>query len=128
MRSEGRTWPCSNSRTLVIDTLARAASTSCDQPRDARCPHPNVDFGGGAAAAGLAGCGIDLRPLIGNGSGQTGELLRSATPLPPPFTVPLPVPPVRRPVAGSREILRIPCPRGSRAEPRPSCCRCADCG
>jgi len=84
--------------------------------------------GGGAAAAGLAGCGIDLRPLIGNGSGQTGELLRSATPLPPPFTVPLPVPPVRRPVAGSREILRIPCPRGSRAEPRPSCCRCADCG
>jgi len=36
MRSEGRTWPCSNSRTLVIDTLARAASTSCDQPRAAR--------------------------------------------------------------------------------------------
>jgi hypothetical protein len=38
MRSEGRTWSCSSSRTLVIDTSARAANTSCDQPRAARCP------------------------------------------------------------------------------------------
>jgi len=61
---------------------------------------------GSAAAAGLAGCGIDLRPLIGTGSGQTAELLRSAAPLPPPFTVALPVPPVRRPVGGLIEIVQ----------------------
>ncbi|MDQ3990530.1 MAG: multicopper oxidase domain-containing protein, partial [Actinomycetota bacterium] len=62
--------------------------------------------GGGAAVAVLAGCGIDLRPLVGDGSGQTGELLRSAAPLPPPFTVALPVPPVRRPVDGLVEIVQ----------------------
>lgn len=56
--------------------------------------------GGVAAVAGLAGCGMDLR------SGQTGELLRSATPLPAPFQVPLPIPPVRRPVDGVLEITQ----------------------
>lgn len=43
---------------------------------------------GGVAA--LAGCG--------SASGQTGEQLTSALPLPKPFRVPLPVPPVARPV------------------------------
>ena len=62
--------------------------------------------GGGAAGAGLAGCGIDLRPLVGNGSQQTAELLRSAAPSPPPFTVALPVPPVRRPVGGLIEVVQ----------------------
>jgi len=63
---------------------------------------------GSAAVAGLVGCGIDLRALIGNGSGQTAELLRSAAPLPEPFRAPLPVPPVRRPVGGLVEItLRV---------------------
>lgn len=55
---------------------------------------------GGAAAAWLAGCGIDLR------TGQTAELLRSAGPLPVPFRVPLPIPPVRRPVDGVLEITQ----------------------
>ena len=61
---------------------------------------------GSAAVAGLVGCGIDLRALIGNGSGQTAELLRSAAPLPEPFRAPLPVPPVRRPVGGLVEITQ----------------------
>ncbi|MGH3695724.1 MAG: multicopper oxidase family protein [Pseudonocardiaceae bacterium] len=58
-------------------------------------------LGGAAALAGAAGgCGIDLRP------GQTGEMLASEVPLPPPFRVPLPVPPVRRPVDGVIEITQ----------------------
>lgn len=61
---------------------------------------------GGVAAAGLAGCGVDLRPLVGDGSGQTAELLHSAAPLPQPFQVPLPIPPVRRPVGGRVEITQ----------------------
>jgi spore coat protein A len=44
-------------------------------------------LGGAAAGAALAGCGL----------GQTGERLTSALPLPKPFQVPLPVPPVARP-------------------------------
>ncbi|MGH3980284.1 MAG: multicopper oxidase family protein, partial [Pseudonocardiaceae bacterium] len=56
--------------------------------------------GGAAAAAGLVGCGIELRP------GQTGELLRSAAPLPAAFRVPLPAPPVKRPVDGVVEITQ----------------------
>jgi len=87
-------------------------------PRDAPAPPPAVGcavierrgflglVGGGAAGAGLAGCGIDLRPLVGNGSQQTAELLRSAAPSPPPFTVALPVPPVRRPVGGLIEVVQ----------------------
>lgn len=57
--------------------------------------------GGIAAAAGLTGCGMDLA-----GAGQTGELLRSAAPLPAPFRVPLPIPPVRRPAGGVLEITQ----------------------
>ena len=57
-------------------------------------------LGSGAAGVGLAGCGIDLRT-----GGQTGELLRSVAPLPAPFQVPLPVPPVKRPVDGVVEIV-----------------------
>ena len=45
-----------------------------------------------AGAAGLAGCG---RPVDGPG---TGDLLRSAGPLPDRFRAPLPLPPVARPV------------------------------
>jgi spore coat protein A len=46
---------------------------------------------GAGVALGLPGCGIDLR------SGVTGEELRSEAPLPEPFAVPLPVPPVKKP-------------------------------
>jgi spore coat protein A len=63
-------------------------------------------LGGGVAAAGLTGCGIDLRPLVGGGSGQTAELLHSAARLPEPFRAPLPIPPVRRPVGGRIEITQ----------------------
>jgi spore coat protein A len=54
-------------------------------------------LGGLAAAAGLAGVGV---PLVAGwaGSTSTGLLLPSRIPLPPPFRVPLPVPPVLRPV------------------------------
>ncbi len=45
-----------------------------------------------AATAGVAGCGINLR------GGQTAELTRSQLPPPKPFTVPLPMPPVKKPV------------------------------
>jgi spore coat protein A, manganese oxidase len=51
-----------------------------------------------AGAAGLTGCGIELP------NGQTGELLRSEAPLPEPFTVPLPVPPVKRPVRTAGDV------------------------
>ncbi|HEY6740623.1 MAG TPA: multicopper oxidase domain-containing protein [Actinopolymorphaceae bacterium] len=50
-------------------------------------------------AAALGGCGvarIDLRP------GVTGELLRSNVTLPKPFTVPLPIPPVKKPSRSDR--------------------------
>ena len=60
---------------------------------------------GGAAAGGLlSGCG-------GLGAaGQTGEQLVSALPLPEPYRVPLPVPPVARPVgrdAAGAELYRM---------------------
>lgn len=42
-------------------------------------------------AASFGGLGLGLR------RGQTGELLRSTAPLPRPYTVPLPIPPVARP-------------------------------
>lgn len=57
-------------------------------------------FLGIAAGAGLAvtlpGCGL-------LGQYPTGELLRSRAPLPDPFTVPLPVPPVLRPSGASAD-------------------------
>ncbi|HEX6354703.1 multicopper oxidase family protein [Actinophytocola sp.] len=46
----------------------------------------------GVAGAAVAGCGL------GSASGQTGEQLTSALPLPKPFRVPLPVPPVAKPM------------------------------
>jgi FtsP/CotA-like multicopper oxidase with cupredoxin domain len=49
---------------------------------------------GGAVV--LAGCGLP---------GQTGEQLTTARPLPPPYRVPLPVPPVSRPVAPGRYLV-----------------------
>jgi spore coat protein A len=49
-------------------------------------------FLGVAGAATLAGCGLDPSP------GQTAELLTSAVPLPEAFQVPLPLPPVKRPI------------------------------
>jgi spore coat protein A len=51
-------------------------------------------LGGTAAAATLAGCG---RLGIDTPAGLTGERLASALPLPPPYTVALPVPPVALP-------------------------------
>ncbi|MGH3368854.1 MAG: multicopper oxidase family protein, partial [Nocardioidaceae bacterium] len=48
--------------------------------------------GGAGVALGLTGCGLDASP------GQTGELLRSEAPLPEAFAVPLPIPPVQKPV------------------------------
>ncbi|OLF18574.1 multicopper oxidase family protein [Actinophytocola xanthii] len=59
--------------------------------------------GGAAAGAALAGCGVDT-------VGQTGERLASGLPLPRPFRVPLPIPPVARPVGTDRsgaELYRI---------------------
>ncbi len=47
---------------------------------------------GGAGLVAAAGCG---RPADGPG---TGELLTSTAPLPPRFSVPLPIPPTARPV------------------------------
>lgn len=58
---------------------------------------------GGVAV--LAGCG--------SASGQTGEQLTSALPLPKPFRVPLPIPPVARPVG--EDLYRIT-QREARAE------------
>ncbi|HLU56312.1 MAG TPA: multicopper oxidase domain-containing protein [Pseudonocardia sp.] len=49
-------------------------------------------LGGAAALAALPGCGP------GATAGSTGEVLASRLPLPEPFRVPLPVPPVARPV------------------------------
>jgi FtsP/CotA-like multicopper oxidase with cupredoxin domain len=53
----------------------------------------------GATAAGVALGGCGTAP------GQTGEQIASALPLPPPFLVPLPVPPVARPVAPDRYLI-----------------------
>jgi spore coat protein A len=50
-------------------------------------------LGGAVALAALPACGP------GATAGSTGEVLTSAVPLPEPFRVPLPVPPVARPVA-----------------------------
>ncbi|GAA0604277.1 multicopper oxidase domain-containing protein [Kribbella sandramycini] len=47
-------------------------------------------------AATLAGCGLDASP------GQSGELLRSKAKLPTPFTVPLPIPPTKKPTSPGR--------------------------
>ena len=50
---------------------------------------------GAGAAVALTGCGvggIDLR------TGQTAELLRSRVSRPEPFQIPLPIPPVARPI------------------------------
>jgi FtsP/CotA-like multicopper oxidase with cupredoxin domain len=61
-------------------------------------------LGGAAAGAALAGCGL------GANTAQTGEALLSAVPLPEPFRVPLPVPPVARPVGvgpDGAELYRI---------------------
>ena len=49
-------------------------------------------LGGTGAAAALVSCGVGLTV------NQTGELVRSEIPLPRPFRVPLPVPPVKRPL------------------------------
>ncbi|HEY8456854.1 MAG TPA: multicopper oxidase family protein [Actinopolymorphaceae bacterium] len=49
-------------------------------------------LGGAGAGIALAGCGL------GGLVGQTAELLPSRAPLPKPFQVPLPIPPVKRPV------------------------------
>jgi spore coat protein A len=58
-------------------------------------------LGGVAAGAALAGCGS---------AGQTGEQLTSGARLPAPFRVPLPVPPVARPVGADpsgAELYRV---------------------
>jgi spore coat protein A len=49
-------------------------------------------LGAAGAATALASCGL------GGLIGQTAELLTSRAPLPKPFRVPLPIPPVKRPV------------------------------
>lgn len=51
--------------------------------------------GAGGALLALGACGIGGIDLL---SGQTGEMVRSRARLPRPFSVPLPVPPVKRPV------------------------------
>jgi spore coat protein A len=48
--------------------------------------------GGTGLAATLADCGLEASP------GQTAELLHSETPLPEAFKVPLPIPPVKKPL------------------------------
>ena len=48
--------------------------------------------GGTGAALTLTNCGLNPSPA------QAGELLRSQAPLPEPFKVPLPIPPVKKPV------------------------------
>jgi spore coat protein A len=61
-------------------------------------------LGGAAAGVALAGCGAGWNP------GLTGEALASSAPLPPAFRVPLPIPPVARPVgrdASGADLYRI---------------------
>ncbi|WP_329481975.1 multicopper oxidase domain-containing protein [Kribbella sp. NBC_01484] len=48
--------------------------------------------GGTGAALTLTNCGSEAKPA------QAGELLRSKAPLPEPFKVPLPIPPVKKPI------------------------------
>ena len=48
--------------------------------------------GGTGAALTLTNCGSAAKPA------QAGELLRSKAPLPEPFKVPLPIPPVKKPI------------------------------
>ncbi|MFI5730622.1 multicopper oxidase family protein [Kribbella sp. NPDC051587] len=48
------------------------------------------------AAVTLSGCGLDASPA------QSGELLRSKAKLPQPFTVPLPISPVKKPTTPGR--------------------------
>jgi FtsP/CotA-like multicopper oxidase with cupredoxin domain len=61
-------------------------------------------LGGAAALAALPACSS------GATAGSTGEVLASSVPLPEPFRVPLPVPPVARPVgvdAAGAELYRV---------------------
>ncbi|WET82619.1 multicopper oxidase family protein [Amycolatopsis sp. QT-25] len=59
---------------------------------------PRRTFLGLAGGAGvLVAAGITAPRLLAQGTPGTGELLRSALPLPEPFRVPLPIPPVLRP-------------------------------
>ena len=61
-------------------------------------------LGGAAAGVALSGCGSGWTP------GVTGRQLASAVPLPPPFQVPLPVPPVARSVGvdpSGAELYRV---------------------
>ncbi|MGI8532533.1 MAG: hypothetical protein ACR2KN_05970 [Geodermatophilaceae bacterium] len=53
-------------------------------------------LGGAGLATALPGCGL-------LGEQQTGELVVSTAPLPSRFTVPLPIPPVARPVRSTPE-------------------------
>jgi spore coat protein A len=59
--------------------------------------------GGTGLMLGMSSCGLDASP------GQTAELLRSQAPLPKAYVVPLPVPPVKRPVrtAGGIDYYRV---------------------
>ena len=54
--------------------------------------------GGTGLALTLANCGLDASP------GQTAELLRSQAPLPEAFKVPLPIPPVKKPLRSAAGI------------------------
>jgi len=54
--------------------------------------------GGTGVTATLARCGLDASP------GQSGELLRSEAPLPEAFQVPLPIPPVKKPIRTAEGI------------------------
>ncbi|OKK00346.1 multicopper oxidase family protein [Amycolatopsis sp. CB00013] len=59
---------------------------------------PRRTFLGLAGGAGvLVAAGIAAPRLLAQGAPGTGELLRSGLPLPEPFRVPLPIPPVLRP-------------------------------
>ncbi|WP_410598534.1 multicopper oxidase family protein [Amycolatopsis sp. lyj-90] len=59
---------------------------------------PRRTFLGLAGGAGvLLAAGLTAPRLLAQGSPGTGELLRSGLPLPEPFRVPLPIPPVLRP-------------------------------
>ncbi|ANN17297.1 copper oxidase [Amycolatopsis orientalis] len=61
-------------------------------------PLPRRRFLGLAGGAGaLLAAGLTAPRLLARGAPGTGELLRSGLPLPEPFRVPLPVPPVLRP-------------------------------
>ena len=76
-----------------------------DRPAAPRAPRPGRSVRGEAAAASSARSASrrSARPASAASAlsfprGQTGELVRSRAPLPRPYTVPLPVPPVARPV------------------------------